>query len=322
MSKILKYYFGDKKIVVCYRNSGLGDLLLQASSGWLYAHKTSRSLMINWTNSIYLRNKSQNAFLTFFDIPDTILNVKIIKVNRLKMLDRIISIHIWHVLVFVWYDYIVKKIFGGHENIFYKYKNKLLKDLSNEETLLLEKNTDSSKKVVFLRSCLFNLSKDVKPFFDALKPNPELSNEIENFSLKHFANKKVIGIHVRYYDKALIQSNHTPYWIDTEKGLKIIREKIMFAIEKAVGEDYVIYLTTDSLVPHEYLTHIFPDIVYYPKRFGQDISKELHQELPEETANATIIEMFLLAKSDILLRFPPNSWFSHYASLYVNTNIS
>jgi hypothetical protein len=27
--------------------------------------------------------------------------------------------------------------------------------------------------------------------------------------------------------------------------------------------------------------------------------------------------MFLLAKSDVLVRFPPGSWFSHYASLYV-----
>jgi hypothetical protein len=38
--------------------------------------------------------------------------------------------------------------------------------------------------------------------------------------------------------------------------------------------------------------------------------------MPVETAAATITEMFLLAKSDILVRLPARSWFSFYASLY------
>jgi len=55
--------------------------------------------------------------------------------------------------------------------------------------------------------------------------------------------------------------------------------------------------------------------VTFDKEFNShDI--QLYQGLPIEMASAAIIEMFLLAKSDILVRFPPISWFSYYASLY------
>lgn len=53
----------------------------------------------------------------------------------------------------------------------------------------------------------------------------------------------------------------------------------------------------------------------FDKEFNSD-DIQRYQRLPIETASAAIIEMFLLAKSDILVRFPPLSWFSYYAGLY------
>jgi hypothetical protein len=64
------------------------------------------------------------------------------------------------------------------------------------------------------------------------------------------------------------------------------------------------------------------NVVTYEKEFGNDSTREMHEELPVETAEATMIEMFLLAKSDILVRFPPGSWFSHYASLFAKKIIT
>ncbi len=86
--------------------------------------------------------------------------------------------------------------------------------------------------------------------------------------------------------------------------------------------EYVVFLCTDSRVVQEFVSKSIGNVVSYEKKFGEDGSRELHEELPVETAEATLIEMFLLARSDILVRFPPGSWFSHYASLYVKTIVS
>ena len=72
MFDLLKLYTNNKKVVICYRNSGFDDILMQASLGWLYAKNNKRSLFVNWTNSIYIKDKSKNAFFVFFKIPDFI----------------------------------------------------------------------------------------------------------------------------------------------------------------------------------------------------------------------------------------------------------
>ncbi|HVY55283.1 MAG TPA: nodulation protein NodZ, partial [Thermodesulfobacteriota bacterium] len=80
--------------------------------------------------------------------------------------------------------------------------------------------------------------------------------------------------------------------------------------------EYVIFLCTDSRMVQDFLTGSIGNVITYEKDFGSDSSKELHQELPVETAAASVIEMFLLAKSDVLVRFPTWSYFSCYGSVY------
>ena len=60
-----------------------------------------------------------------------------------------------------------------------------------------------------------------------------------------------------------------------------------------------------------------PNVCMLPRRFGTSATQELHEELPVETAEESAIEMLLLARSEILVRFPPSgSWFSYLGSLY------
>lgn len=316
MFEFLKIAISNGKNVTCYRNSGLGDNLLQAATAWCYAKNTNRSLFINWTNSVYLKDKSENAFFTFFDVPDTILGVKILKIKKLGFLGRIISIGVLNTIIIVWCEFIIQKLSKSQDNIFNKLRIKYFKHFATHENLIAHQNTRLNQKVVFFRSCLFNFSEEVRPFFDSIKPNSFLANEIENFKLEHFANKKVIGLHIRYYNKNLVKSNHTQFWTNEEKSLDLIDEKLRGAISMVGENDFVIFLSSDSILPVDFIKSNFTNVVMYTKKFGKDISKELHQELPVETANASIIEMFLLAESDILIRYPPNSWFSYYASLY------
>jgi len=322
MIQFLKIYFRKTKSVVCYRNSGFGDNLFQAACGWLYAKNCNRSLLINWTNSRYLSNKKLNAFFYFFTIPNSILGVEIIKTNKINLLLRLKSTHFLNVLFSILNVFYLKLISNKTENIFYKKKSRLLQNISIKEHNLIDKNINVSNKIVYFRACISNLTNEVKPFFDSIKPSEEILNEIENFTNKYFKNKKVIGVHVRYYNKNLVKSDHTKYWIDEDLGLKTIYEKIQKAINKVNNNDYVIFLATDSSLPNEYIKTNFSNVVSFPKTFGINSAKELHEELPQETAKATIAEMFLLAKSDILVRFPPGSWFSHYASLYVEDIIT
>jgi hypothetical protein len=120
----------------------------------------------------------------------------------------------------------------------------------------------------------------------------------------------------------MLLSDHTKYWLDHAKALAVCLDKIKEAVEESGKSEYVIFLCTDSRLVHDFVTHSMGNVVTYEKEFGRDSSKELHEELPEETAAATVIEMFLLAKSDILVRFPPGSWFSHYASLFAKKIIT
>jgi hypothetical protein len=91
--------------------------------------------------------------------------------------------------------------------------------------------------------------------------------------------------------------------------------KIQEAVKRAGSSDYVIFLSTDSRLVNDFIKERISGVVTFDKEFNShDI--QLYQGLPIETASAAIIEMFLLAKSDILIRFQPLSWFSYYASLH------
>jgi hypothetical protein len=203
---------------------------------------------------------------------------------------------------------------------------------------------DISSKVIITNGC-FGPHERLHPFFNALQLAPRLHSLVEEFTTIHFQNKKVIGVHIRYYDRNLRWTNHTNFWLDPEKALKICEEKITEAIcclsstfyktvsernkitstEKAEEQndnqlsssDYVIFLATNSAWVVDTIKCKFENVITYEKSFGSKGEKELHVEMPVETAQASAIEMFLLAKSDVMVRYPPESWFSYYASLYV-----
>jgi hypothetical protein len=175
---------------------------------------------------------------------------------------------------------------------------------------------DVSQRVIVTHGC-YVPGENLRPFFDALVLNEEYQKRADAFYDIHFKGKKVIGVHIRYYNRSLLLSDHTKYWIDEVKALSECLDMIQRAVAESTGSEYVIFLCTDSGMVRDFISGSVENVVTFEKKFGTDLSKELHEELPKETAAATIIEMFLLAKSDVLVRFPPGSWFSHYASLYV-----
>lgn len=62
---------------------------------------------------------------------------------------------------------------------------------------------------------------------------------------------------------------------------------------------------------------MFPDVFTIPKRFQAAQAGPLHSAaLGAEGGFSALIEMYLLARCDTVIRFPPTSAFTRYARLF------
>ncbi len=310
--RLLKKY---PRVIISQRNNGLGDNLLAAANAWYYAKHTNRSLAIVWQPSRYLADIKVNAFSRFFSVPEKIEGVPVVAEPSIDPASTFLISHPLYYLPFPDPILLINKLFSKIMKSADSLFKERLREKQDFTDRIIENLEDIQHRVLITHGC--HVPHDyLKPFFDSLKLNPEFQEKIDGFAEKNFKNKKVIGVHIRYYNRNMAYSDHTRYWRDQVKALCTCLDKIKEAAVGLEQSDYVVFLSTDSSLVHDFLSQSVENVVFYEKDFGSDFSKELHQELPVETAASTVIEMFLLAKSDILVRFPPESWFSYYASLY------
>ena len=310
--RLLKKY---PRVIISQRNNGLGDNLLAAANAWCHAKHTNRALVIVWQPSRYLADKKVNAFSHFFKVPDKIEGVPVVVEPSIDPISTFLISHPLYYLPFPDPVLLIYKLFSkitkSAQSLF---KERLLKKKGVTDRII-KNNEDIQNRVLITHSC-YAPNDSLKLFFDSLKLNSEFQEKVDWFAERNFKNKKVIGVHIRYYNRSMAHSDHTKYWQDQVGALCVCLNKIKEAAAGLKQSDYVVFLSTDSGLVHDFISQSVENLVFYEKDFGSDISQELHQELPVETATSTVIEMFLLAKSDILVRFPHESWFSYYASLY------
>lgn len=312
---LLRLLKEHRKVIISCRNSGFGDNLLAAANAWYYAKNTDRALVIYWHNSRYLADKGENAFSHFFDVPASIGGVPIIAGPRLDRLSDFLILHLFYLLPRpdpLMLMYRITSKLGIRSDY------RLMKRICNRQKVtdgIITGLADVSRRIIVTHGC-YVPNEHLRPFFDSLALNGEYRRRADEFTESHFRGKKVIGVHIRYYNQSMQLSDHTKYWLDRPKALSECLDKIRRAAAGLAESEYVVFLCTDSRIVHDFIIRSVRNVVTYEKVFGRDSSKELHEEIPKETAAATVIEMFLLAKSDVLVRFPPGSWFSHYASLY------
>ena len=83
-------------------------------------------------------------------------------------------------------------------------------------------------------------------------------------------------------------------------------------------DNQIIFLCTDSVRVEQFVKHNLEKVIIYNTINDRNRKNHLiNYQLGIEEAETTLIEMFLLAKCDVLIRYT-RSWFSHYASLYVD----
>lgn len=304
------------RFIISRRNSGFGDNLLAAANAWRYARAAGRSLVILWTDSRYLGDPGENAFPRFFAVPENIGGVRVIVPDRVDALSRLLLRAMFAISprpdARLFRARMLSALGMDGDGAALKRES----ERREAEIDAIVKDLSGVKSRVLVTQGCYGPGDELKPFFDAIRLAPRLAGIADDFAEKNFAGRKVTGAHVRYYGPHLPRSAHTPYWSEWAPGIKACIDGINKARGMAGGGEGVVFLSTDSRPIEELLTHSIGGVVTYPKPFGSDFGGELHDELPAETAEASAVEMFLLAKSDVLFRYPPGSWFSHYASLY------
>lgn len=313
IQRLLKKY---PKVIISHRNNGFGDNLIAAANAWYYAKHTHRALAIVWQPSRYLENKRLNAFSHFFRVPEEIDGVPVVTEQSVDSVSLYIISRPHYYVPFpdpLLLAYrLCSRVLNSSDGLF----KQRIKKKQDKIDSIIENLEDLENRALVTHGC-YSPHDYLKPFFDSIELAPDIKKVVEEFAEENFKDKKVIGVHIRYYSPNLGFSNHRAYWQDQIKALSSCIDMIKKAAAGLKESDYVVFLSTDGPVVQEFLSQSLDNVVFYEKEFGTDSSKELHEELPVETAESSLIEMFLLAKSDILVRYPPGSWFSYYASLYV-----
>lgn len=305
-----------KNRVISRRNAGFGDNLFATAHAWYYAKMTNRDLVVSWAPSMYLDDKGVNAFSYFFDYPPVIDGVQILvkdRVNALQRLVRALPVSPVNLFIPAFTGEILQRALKGKTPSVFKKIN----DRRNEFIVdMIRNGKEVRDHSLVLNGCYGFLKEETKPFFKEIKLKPQYQKKVDLYAAENFAGKTVIGVHIRYYDKSLPRNNHTQYWLNPEESLVTINDKIQEIVNEIDHDNYVIFLATDNKMVHDSIRSKFDAVVTFEKNFDI-VQKGMHLELPVESAFNGLVEMFLLAKSDVLYRFPPSgSWFSHYGSIY------
>lgn len=291
----------ENRYVVTKRSAGLGDLLTSLGSAWWYAKHTKRQLVIDWRNSSYYLDPSRNLFPEIFEGTQEIGGVQLHgDISQLAPLNptdfyptgwtaQNISQMAWET-----------------------------PELNRDQCDMIKGLTEKSERVVVFSECLPDLIADKEEelqFFKSLKFNPACVEAANKFVEDHFGEMPIIGLHVRHGNGGYIMG-HTPFWKEVDNSMSVCCEVLRKCMALYKDEPYGIYLATDSIFVEQTIQSLFPDTNVYPKHQRDEGTGELHRGNLDPTAlQDSLIEMLILARSHLLIRFPPGSFFSRYASI-------
>lgn len=262
---------------------------MQAAHAWLWAKNNNSNLWLAAYNSLYLTSKRHNAFDYFFDTPDSLDGVYIVKVNN--------SFYIFSLYFIISIIKVLRKI-----------------QLWNNKKPYIK----ITKNIYLLLDCM-EPHPEIQPFFDSLRLRPDIHVQMEQYVKDKFKGKKVIGCHIRSYSNSLPWTHHTKYWLNEKETFNHIYSQII-AIQNTIEDtsNQILFLCTDSLEVERFLKDKISNVIIYREKSSmKHTNAERHIELGVKEAENSLIEMFLLSKCDVLIRYT-ESWFAHYASLYVN----
>ena len=295
----------DNRYVVSIRRAGLGDRLICLCAAWRFARNTRRILLADWRHSRYAPSPGANLFPLCFEPSQDLAGVSFVGDNTVATIilpsPRFPAI---------WEDEMLRQL------PFLRPEATLLQN-RDDAVALIRSGTDVSAPTVVFDGCINDgvMSwAEARTFFEALHPVADAVDQVSIFRNSHLLPWPTIGLHIRHGNGGDIMG-HSPFWDSFDNAIARCRA----AIERArasLGQDSVVLLCTDSIDVQRAICESIPGVVCRSKIFREPGSGELHRWRDASLGrDDALIEMLLLAECDVLIRYPPGSFFSFYAAV-------
>ena len=302
-----------QKYLVVKGIAGLGNRMLAAMTGILFARLMRRRLIVDWSDFTY-SNAGENVFPLLFRCPEAEPAIAIPDTES-------ISPPLWRGRLSKSASVVISEVDPSAYTTRKGYR-RFSYDLDTldhqEEVLIMWSYTQLIRRArKHFRGEFAALAKQsdrsilAELLHTALMPRPELRERINKWRVEHFGDGPVIGVHIRFMDSIL---PHVPF-IKMRTSIDTFFpaiDRVMATIPRAT-----IFLATDNREAQRLIEQRYPKVIATEKWFPTT-GIEMHQnpECPDRFNNAVeaLIDMYLLAECDYLV-FPSSSTFSYISSL-------
>ncbi len=285
----------NRRYVVSIRQAGLGDRLICLCAAWIFARDTGRTLVAEWQGAQYLADE-KNLFPACFKVGNKLAGVPFIAVDGgFAELPRPRHPSLWEDETFSRQPWLLPDI-----------------EFPRDDALDLIRSRDIDIPTVVFDACINDgvvSLRDARSFMAALQPIDRIGGAVDAFWSEHLKSGPVIGLHLRHGNGGDIMG-HAPYW--TSFGAAIDRCCRAVAMARArIGENAKVFLCSDSIEAEDEILKRIPGTVVRTKRFRPVNAGELHgSEDAQSGLDDALVEMLLLARCQVLIRYPPGSFFS------------
>jgi hypothetical protein len=290
--------------VVSRRTAGLGDLLVNLLVAWRFAEQTGRTLVADWRGSYYLQDPAANLFCALFEPPSCLAGVPFVGHDDLSDVPYQEPFHppLW-----------------TRASLDRQPTRGAADEMADRDAavVLVCAGEDVTAPTVVFDGCINDALPSAarcRELLAELRPVAGLRAKVEAFRAAHLDDRHVVAVHLRHGNGGAI-GDHARYWTDFDAAV----ERCAAAARDArarLGGDAVVFLATDAQPAAEAFLALVPETVVRSKFFRRPGDGELHLwPLGFVSLAEAMIDLLLLAECDALVRFPPGSFFSFYASV-------
>lgn len=297
----------ENKFLLVKGIAGLGNRILSALTGILYARLTGRKLIIDWSDHYYSSDGS-NVFHRYFESPLTN------PMDEIPTADSV-SPPIWrgNLRESAWY---MRKQEGQvHNSGAWRIFSIDLERLDYDEDVIVmwsydEKNVDLLRKhfkgpfAELNGVSTYNILRKLLRVYLLLRP--EIRERVDRFKEINFGANNV-GIHIRYTD------HRSNIWAMLKKLNSLIKREPGLRI----------FLSTDNLQIKNMFEELYPGIVSTPHWYSPTPGMTIHlnrkQPDPFGSGIEALVDLYLLSECNYMI-IDSSSSFSYIAKLLTNTS--
>jgi hypothetical protein len=292
------------RYVVSLRPTGLGDRLICLCAAWIFARNTGRTLVVDWRGSRYTPRPEENLFSLCFANSIELAGVPL-RVAAAGMEDLPAPAFPDH-----WNsdDLLAEPWRGPKED------SEAIRD---HAVTVIRSQSDIDAPTVIFNTCVNDGVTDfaeARRFYRALHSLPHIQAAVEEYHRSTMAGGPLIGLHVRHGNGGNILG-HARHWTSFDEGIGRCLRAVAFARSRT-GPDAPVFLCTDSSEVVAAITSAIPNVRVRNKILRYPGEGELHHDpVAHQGREDALAEMLLLARCDVLIRYPPASFFSIAAAV-------